>query len=206
MTGFNGGLALTGVEGAVLLVLLVLFVREGGCAACGGAGLCACCDCLDESLRRPADADVLCGAECGDGVVCFESASVCLSWAPSKAWRTSSSFSGVSMGVLSGCGCSASESSGANSEATGSGIGTGMGVGMLTGDFLAPYLLSSIDMGVGMMKMLNGTPIDYLTWGNHEAWAAQCAQMDFLVTLPLLKYLSLSDYESASVRREKKYR
>ena len=39
---------------------------------------------------------------------------------------------------------------------------------MLTGDFLAPYLLSSIDMGVGMMKMLNGTPIDYLTWGNHE--------------------------------------
>lgn len=26
--------------------------------------------------------------------------------------------------------------------------------GMLTGDFLAPYLLSSIDMGVGMMKML----------------------------------------------------
>lgn len=129
MTGFNGGLALTGVEGAVLLVLLVLFVREGGCAACGGAGLCACCDCLDESLRRPADADVLCGAECGDGVVCFESASVCLSWAPSKAWRTSSSFSGVSMGVLSGCGCSASESSGANSEATGSGIGTGMGVG-----------------------------------------------------------------------------
>ena len=92
MTGFNGGLALTGVEGAVLLVLLVLFVREGGCAACGGAGLCACCDCLDESLRRPADADVVCGAECGDGVVCFESASVCLSWAPSKAWRTSSSF------------------------------------------------------------------------------------------------------------------
>ena len=55
-------------------------------------------------------------------------------------------------------------------------------------------------------QRLNGTPIDYLTWGNHEAWAAQCAQMDFLVTLPLLKYLSLSDYESASVRREKKYR
>ena len=27
------------------------------------------------------------------------------------------------------------------------------GQGMLTGDFLAPYLLSSIDMGVGMMKM-----------------------------------------------------
>lgn len=39
---------------------------------------------------------------------------------------------------------------------------------MLTGDFLAPYLLSSFDKGVGMMKMLNMTPIDYLTWGNHE--------------------------------------
>eukprot|EP00930_Biecheleria_cincta_P044799 TRINITY_DN30851_c0_g1_i1.p1 TRINITY_DN30851_c0_g1~~TRINITY_DN30851_c0_g1_i1.p1 ORF type:complete len:705 (+),score=145.59 TRINITY_DN30851_c0_g1_i1:26-2140(+) len=42
-------------------------------------------------------------------------------------------------------------------------------ISMLTGDFLAPYLLSSIDSGQGMMKMLNLTPIDYLTWGNHEA-------------------------------------
>jgi len=41
-------------------------------------------------------------------------------------------------------------------------------ISMLTGDFLAPYLLSSLDKGVGMMNMLNGTPIDYLTWGNHE--------------------------------------
>ena len=39
---------------------------------------------------------------------------------------------------------------------------------MLTGDFLAPYLLSSFDKGAGMMKMINQTPIDYLTWGNHE--------------------------------------
>ncbi|CAK9015623.1 unnamed protein product [Durusdinium trenchii] len=44
----------------------------------------------------------------------------------------------------------------------------GQTISMLTGDFLAPCLLSSIDMGVGMMKMLNGTPIDFLTWGNHE--------------------------------------
>ncbi|CAJ1347579.1 unnamed protein product [Effrenium voratum] len=44
----------------------------------------------------------------------------------------------------------------------------GQTISMLTGDFLAPYLLSSIDMGIGMMKMCNGTPIDYLTWGNHE--------------------------------------
>lgn len=41
-------------------------------------------------------------------------------------------------------------------------------VSMLTGDFLAPYLLSSIDRGKGMMQMLNETPIDYLTWGNHD--------------------------------------
>ena len=42
-------------------------------------------------------------------------------------------------------------------------------VSMLTGDFLAPYLLSSIDHGKGMMMAINETPIDYLTWGNHEA-------------------------------------
>jgi len=37
------------------------------------------------------------------------------------------------------------------------------------GDFLMPYLLSVVDKGKGMMTMLNETPIDYLTWGNHEA-------------------------------------
>ena len=41
-------------------------------------------------------------------------------------------------------------------------------ISMLTGDFLAPYLLSSFDKGVGMMSMLNKTPIDYVIWGNHE--------------------------------------
>merc|ERR1712232_1453107 len=44
----------------------------------------------------------------------------------------------------------------------------GKTISMLTGDFLAPYLLSSLDKGVGMMQMCNGTPIDYLTCGNHE--------------------------------------
>jgi 2',3'-cyclic-nucleotide 2'-phosphodiesterase (5'-nucleotidase family) len=39
---------------------------------------------------------------------------------------------------------------------------------MLTGDFLMPYLLSTVDHGVGMMKMLNAVPIEFLTWGNHE--------------------------------------
>lgn len=42
-------------------------------------------------------------------------------------------------------------------------------VSVLTGDFLAPYLLSSVDRGHGMMKAITKTPIDYLTWGNHEA-------------------------------------
>ena len=37
---------------------------------------------------------------------------------------------------------------------------------VLTGDFLAPYLLASFDMGQGMVRMLNGAPIDYVTWGN----------------------------------------
>lgn len=41
-------------------------------------------------------------------------------------------------------------------------------VSMLTGDFLMPYLLSSVDGGKGMMDMINAVPIDYLTWGNHE--------------------------------------
>jgi 2',3'-cyclic-nucleotide 2'-phosphodiesterase (5'-nucleotidase family) len=40
---------------------------------------------------------------------------------------------------------------------------------MLTGDFLAPYLLSSVDRGKGMMAALNAIPLDILTWGNHEA-------------------------------------
>lgn len=40
---------------------------------------------------------------------------------------------------------------------------------MLTGDFLSPYLLSGVDRGSGMMKALGKIPLDYLTWGNHEA-------------------------------------
>ena len=42
-------------------------------------------------------------------------------------------------------------------------------VSMLTGDFLSPYLLSSVDRGAGMMRAIQRVPIDYLTWGNHEA-------------------------------------
>ena len=42
-------------------------------------------------------------------------------------------------------------------------------ISMLTGDFLSPYLLSSVDRGKGMMRALANTPVDYLTWGNHEA-------------------------------------
>ena len=40
---------------------------------------------------------------------------------------------------------------------------------MLTGDFLSPYLLSGVDRGAGMMRALANVPMDYLTWGNHEA-------------------------------------
>ena len=41
-------------------------------------------------------------------------------------------------------------------------------ISVLTGDFLMPYLLSTLDKGKGMMNMLNQTPIHYVTWGNHE--------------------------------------
>lgn len=41
-------------------------------------------------------------------------------------------------------------------------------ISCMTGDFLAPYLLSSVDRGQGMMNALSKIPIDYLTWGNHE--------------------------------------
>jgi len=38
----------------------------------------------------------------------------------------------------------------------------------LTGDFLAPYLLSSLDFGKGMVSVMNDCPIEYVIWGNHE--------------------------------------
>ena len=41
-------------------------------------------------------------------------------------------------------------------------------ISVLTGDFLAPYLLSSLDKGRGMITMLNSVPIDYVMFGNHE--------------------------------------
>ena len=40
-------------------------------------------------------------------------------------------------------------------------------ISILTGDFLAPYLLSSIDFGKGMIDTMNATPIDYVIFGNH---------------------------------------
>jgi len=47
-------------------------------------------------------------------------------------------------------------------------------VSMMTGDFLSPYLLSSVDRGQGMMNALAKIPIDYLTWGNHEVRKGRC--------------------------------
>ena len=54
----------------------------------------------------------------------------------------------------------------------------GKTISVLTGDFLAPYLLSSFDNGVGMMNMLNKTPIDYLIWGNHETDLSHATVME----------------------------
>ena len=61
-------------------------------------------------------------------------------------------------------------------------------ISMLTGDFLAPYLLSSVDRGKGMMKALAGTPVDYLTWGNHVSFLIAGLQVDCFE-----KSLSISD-------------
>lgn len=60
-------------------------------------------------------------------------------------------------------------------------------ISMLTGDFLAPYLLSSVDRGKGMMKALAGTPVDYLTWGNHVrfAWVDKVANLFVVCSSPI---------------------
>ena len=41
-------------------------------------------------------------------------------------------------------------------------------ISILTGDFLMPHLLSMVDGGRGMMRLINAVHVDYLTWGNHE--------------------------------------
>ena len=56
---------------------------------------------------------------------------------------------------------------------------------MLTGDFLSPYLLSSVDKGKGMMNALNKIPLDYLTWGNHEG------TVSFLLFRSILCFVAL---------------
>jgi 2',3'-cyclic-nucleotide 2'-phosphodiesterase (5'-nucleotidase family) len=38
----------------------------------------------------------------------------------------------------------------------------------LAGDFVSPSLLSSLDGGRGMIDCMNGVPIDYVCFGNHE--------------------------------------
>ena len=53
----------------------------------------------------------------------------------------------------------------------------GKTISILTGDFLAPYLLSSFHKGTGMISILNKTPIDYVIWGNqvimNMIWSTQ---------------------------------
>lgn len=68
-------------------------------------------------------------------------------------------------------------------------------ISMMTGDFLSPYLLSSVDRGQGMMNALAKIPIDYLTWGNHEVRkvkgeACPCHQTH---QAPLLTKMTLSN-------------
>eukprot|EP00928_Gymnodinium_smaydae_P090834 TRINITY_DN7454_c2_g2_i2.p1 TRINITY_DN7454_c2_g2~~TRINITY_DN7454_c2_g2_i2.p1 ORF type:complete len:718 (-),score=99.36 TRINITY_DN7454_c2_g2_i2:76-2229(-) len=38
----------------------------------------------------------------------------------------------------------------------------------LAGDFVGPSLLSSLDAGHGMIRVLNSIPVDYVCFGNHE--------------------------------------
>jgi len=42
-------------------------------------------------------------------------------------------------------------------------------IGTISGDFLAPSLLSSLDKGLGMVDVLNKSNMDYASIGNHEA-------------------------------------
>jgi 2',3'-cyclic-nucleotide 2'-phosphodiesterase (5'-nucleotidase family) len=62
-------------------------------------------------------------------------------------------------------------------------------ISLMTGDFLAPYLLSSVDRGQGMMNALAKIPIDYITWGNHEvsdneySWAVSRCRMLVIFSL-----------------------
>jgi len=48
------------------------------------------------------------------------------------------------------------------------GFPAGNVVTALPGDFLAPSLLSSLDAGYSMVKVLNLVPIDYVCFGNHD--------------------------------------
>lgn len=48
------------------------------------------------------------------------------------------------------------------------GFPAGNVVTTMAGDFLGPSLLSSLDSGSGMVRMLNLMPVDYVCFGNHE--------------------------------------
>jgi len=77
---------------------------------------------------------------------------------------------------------------------------------MMTGDFLAPYLLSSVDRGKGMMNALGKIPIDYLTWGNHEADISHktvCKHVqDFCGTGGIWLNSNMLDHEAMDAQQE----
>lgn len=57
-------------------------------------------------------------------------------------------------------------------------------VSVVTGDFLSPYLLASVDRGFGMMRALARIPLDYITWGNHEADQPHKTQLTHVRNFP----------------------
>ena len=47
--------------------------------------------------------------------------------------------------------------------------GHGKTLTVLSGDFVAPSLLSTVDAGAGMIEALKSVPIDIVCFGNHES-------------------------------------
>lgn len=52
------------------------------------------------------------------------------------------------------------------------------GLVTIGGDFLAPYLLSTLDHGAGMIELLNSLPTKYAILGNHESDIPHAALLD----------------------------
>ena len=142
--GFMGGFALTGVVAVALRVVFGLLVCCGGCSVWIAVWCFVCCVCCGCLVCSSAGVEDLLDVWCGEGVSCLDCANACLSCASASFWRTVSSVSTVSIGVLSNGICSISESSDAKSDAVGSGTGTGS-----TGAVDVPGLSCCVLLGSG---------------------------------------------------------